>query len=144
HGAVAPDAVRGLIGAGIVVSVARSFGIRHWRLIDLVVAIVFARAFLILFCHEGRSPRHVRTRTSRRRHGARRREGDRAEARRGGGTRPLERAGPGPAAAARGRPADSDPHNEGQRRPGRTLRSAALVCAPPRRGSPTPLPRADG
>src|SRR6266540_5823560 len=92
---------RHVLGIGVGV-----LGVRDRRAVELVVAIVFAWVFHILFGHEGRPSRPDRARASRRGNGARRRTRDRAEARRAGGAHPRDRKRAGPPAAARGRAAD--------------------------------------
>ena len=72
--------------------------------------------------------------------GPRRRARDRAEARRAGGARPLERRRARPARAARRRRADPDPDHARQERPRRPLRPAPLDRAPARRGGAAALP----
>ena len=72
--------------------------------------------------------------------GPRRGARDRAEARRAGRARALERLRAGPADAASGRAADPDPHHPRQGRSRRALRPAPLGRAPPRGGRAPPLP----
>ena len=66
------------------------------------------------------------------------------EARRAGRPAALERLGPGPAAAARGRRADPDPDHAGHGRPRRARRPPPLDRAPARGGGAPALPRREG
>src|SRR4029077_16673452 len=118
--------------------------IRDRRLVDFLVAVVFAWVILILFGHEGRSARQFRTRTSRGCNGPGRGSWDGPEARRPGRARPCERAGAGPAATAPGRSADPDPHDPRQGRSRRPLCTPAFVGPSPGRGGPPALPRGEG
>src|SRR5215210_5696405 len=138
-GRVAP-----LVRARDVLRVARLL-LRVWdRRPFQLAAVVLAGMLSILIAHEGALARLVGTRTSGRRHRSRCRPRDRAEARRSGRADPAERDGAGPAAAAPGRHAHSDPDDARHPRSRRAPRTAPLGGSPARRGSAPPLPRGEG
>ena len=93
---------------------------------------------------EGDPSRRGRARAGRRRYGSRRGTGDRAQARRAGRARALERLAARPAGAARRRSAGAVPDHARRRRPRRALRPAPLERPPARRGGSPPLPGRQG